>query len=106
MYLLDRYFYNSLNHLLTVSNEPMRTSCWLYACSHINEKTTYTDPRLAFAEELKDSPMDFRQRFDGNTSAMHVLLGRDLTGKYAIVTGANSGIGESPVRIYTGVANQ
>lgn len=60
---------------------------------HINKKTTFTDPRLAFAEPLKTSPKDFRQKFDGNSTALQVLNGRDLTGKYAIVTGASGGIG-------------
>ena len=74
--------------------------------SHLNHKTTYTDPRLAFAEETggrskghssksqggKNS--EVKQRFDGGSTAMQVLLGRDLSGQYAIVTGANSGIGK------------
>lgn len=61
--------------------------------SHINQKTTYTDPRLAFAEEVKDTPLDFRQKFDGSSTALQILHGRDLTGKYVLITGANSGIG-------------
>ncbi|VDI74389.1 WW domain-containing oxidoreductase [Mytilus galloprovincialis] len=60
---------------------------------HINKKTCFTDPRLAFAEPLKTSPKDFRQKFDGNSSALQILNGRDLTGKYAIITGASDGIG-------------
>lgn len=56
-------------------------------------RTTYTDPRLAFAIEEKDHPDDFRQRFDGSSTALQVLHGRDLSGKVAIVTGANTGIG-------------
>lgn len=61
--------------------------------SHINKKTTYTDPRLAFAEDEKKTPFDFKQKFDGNSTALQVTQGKDLSGKYAIVTGANSGIG-------------
>ena len=66
--------------------------------SHINKKTTYTDPRLAFAlEDKADNTRNkqdgIKQRFDGATYAMTVLQGRDLSGHYAIVTGANSGIG-------------
>ncbi|XP_022286339.2 WW domain-containing oxidoreductase-like [Crassostrea virginica] len=60
---------------------------------HINKKTTYTDPRLAFAEDEKKTPFDFKQKFDGNSTALQVTQGKDLSGKYAIVTGANSGIG-------------
>lgn len=62
--------------------------------SHINHKTTYTDPRLAFAVEDKDFPTDIRQRFDCSTLALQILHGRDLGGKVAIVTGANCGIGK------------
>ncbi len=58
-----------------------------------NGRTTYTDPRLAFAIEEKEHPGDFRQRFDGSSTALQVLHGRDLSGKIAIVTGANTGIG-------------
>jgi len=62
--------------------------------SHVSEKTTYTDPRLAFAVDAKqENDKTVRQRFDGSSTALHVLQGRDLSGKYAIVTGANSGIG-------------
>lgn len=31
---------------------------------HENHRTTYTDPRLAFAQEEKESAFSFRQRFD------------------------------------------
>lgn len=61
---------------------------------HTNERVTYADPRLAFAKEVKDSPMDLRQRFDSSTTALQVLHGVDLSGKVAIITGANVGIGE------------
>ena len=66
--------------------------------SHINKKTTFTDPRLAFAVEDREdehqTTKTIKQRFDGATYAMTVLMGRDLTNSYAIVTGANTGIGE------------
>lgn len=60
---------------------------------HENRRTTYTDPRLAFAIEEKDHPNDFRQRFDASSTALQVLHGRDLSGQTAIITGANTGIG-------------
>lgn len=66
--------------------------------SHINKKTTYTDPRLAFATEEKETPNDFRQQFDPSSTALQVLHGRDLSGKVAIVTGANEGIGYETTR--------
>lgn len=59
----------------------------------ISGKTTYTDPRLAFAVEEKDDPMDIRQRFDASTTAMQILHGMDLSGKIVLVTGGTSGIG-------------
>lgn len=64
-----------------------------YFSSHVNQKTTLTDPRLAFAETVKEDITTFRQKFDGNSTALEVLQGRDLTGQYVVVTGANSGIG-------------
>ncbi|VEN49787.1 unnamed protein product [Callosobruchus maculatus] len=60
---------------------------------HDNRRTTYTDPRLAFAVEEKEHVNDYRQRFDASSTALQVLHGRDLSGKVAIVTGANTGIG-------------
>ena len=49
---------------------------------NINKRTTFTDPRLAFAKEIagqKDTN-SFRQKHDAGSSAGHVLHGRDLTG--------------------------
>ena len=70
----------------------------VYFVDHVNKKTTYTDPRLAFAEEVKDSPLDFRQKFDASSTALQVLMGRDLSGRYALITGANCGIGYETAR--------
>ncbi|XP_067396228.1 WW domain-containing oxidoreductase isoform X9 [Emydura macquarii macquarii] len=65
----------------------------VYFVDHINKRTTYLDPRLAFTVE--DNPMKTtsRQRYDGNSTAMEILQGRDLSEKVVIITGANSGIG-------------
>lgn len=60
---------------------------------HTNRTTTYTDPRLAFATEYREMSQPLRQRFDGSSTAMAVLHGRDLRNKVALVTGANTGIG-------------
>ncbi|XP_058011150.1 WW domain-containing oxidoreductase isoform X4 [Ahaetulla prasina] len=48
---------------------------------------------MAFTVE--DNPMktNMKQKYDGNTTAMEVLEGRDLSGKVIIITGANAGIG-------------
>ncbi|KAJ8721338.1 hypothetical protein PYW07_002113 [Mythimna separata] len=54
---------------------------------------TYVDPRLAFATDAKEHVHDFRQRFDASSTAFQVLHGVDLSGKYALVTGSNAGIG-------------
>ncbi|XP_064456754.1 WW domain-containing oxidoreductase-like [Ornithodoros turicata] len=53
-------------------------------------RTTSTDPRLAFPVEQSGA---IRQRFDGSSTAMHVLHGLDLSGRIAVITGANTGIG-------------
>lgn len=61
---------------------------------HENQRTTFTDPRLAFAiEEVPHTVGDVRQRFDASSNALQILHGRDLTGKLAVITGANCGIG-------------
>ena len=48
---------------------------------NINKRTTFTDPRLAFAKEIssKEDP-GFRQKHDASSSASQVLHGMDLTG--------------------------
>lgn len=66
-----------------------------FFCSHVSKRTTYTDPRLAFAVDLNKKKEPFRQRFDASSTTDQVLQGTDLTGKVVIVTGASSGIGES-----------
>jgi len=71
----------------------------IYYVDHVNNKTTYTDPRLAFAVEDRGGCNETaKQRYDGSSSAQQVLLGRDLTGKYAIVTGSDKGIGFETAR--------
>jgi len=61
--------------------------------NHDEHKTTYIDPRLAFAKECQSNRGldDFRQRFDASSNASQVLHGQDLSGKIAVVTGANYG---------------
>lgn len=62
---------------------------------HLNCTTTYTDPRLAFAVEYRDSSQSVRQRFDAGSSALSVLHGKDLRNKVALITGSNTGIGKA-----------
>ncbi|KAL5277107.1 WWOX family protein [Megaselia abdita] len=60
---------------------------------------TFTDPRLAFASEIPTKNIsDVRQRFDSGTTALQVLHGLDLSGKVAVVTGSNVGIGFETAR--------
>lgn len=64
-----------------------------FLCSHINKRTTYLDPRLAFTVDDNPTKPTTRQRYDSSTTAMEILQGRDFSGKVVVVTGANSGIG-------------
>ena len=73
----------------------MFETVYICCCSHVNKKTTFTDPRLAFAtEEVDKKNVEIKQKFDASSSALQVLMGRDLSKIHAIVTGANSGIGK------------
>ncbi|XP_051703271.2 WW domain-containing oxidoreductase isoform X2 [Oryctolagus cuniculus] len=65
----------------------------VFFVDHINKRTTYLDPRLAFTVDDNPTKPTARQRYDGSTTAMEILQGRDFTGKVVVVTGANSGIG-------------
>uniref|UniRef100_A0ABM5EU69 WW domain-containing oxidoreductase n=1 Tax=Pogona vitticeps TaxID=103695 RepID=A0ABM5EU69_9SAUR len=65
----------------------------VYFVDHINKRTTYLDPRLAFTVEDSPAKPSAKQKYDGSTTAMEILQGRDMSGKTVIVTGANSGIG-------------
>lgn len=64
----------------------------LYVQKETGDKT-YIDPRLAFAKEEKKHVHDFRQKYDGSSTAFQILHGVDLSGKCALITGSNSGIG-------------
>ncbi|QQP53460.1 Uncharacterized protein FKW44_005961 [Caligus rogercresseyi] len=72
--------------------------------NHQLGKTSFIDPRLAFACEVSESNAsfheNFRQRFDASSSAMQVLVGSDLTGMVFLVTGGNSGIGFETARTF------
>lgn len=72
---------------------------FVFFCSHINKRTTYLDPRLAFTVEDNPVKPTTRQKYDGNSTAMEILQGRDLSGKVVIITGANSGIGRLMLHI-------
>ena len=69
----------------------MVESCLISVNSSMNRHTTYVDPRLALTFTKNK---EHKKRLDGYSTAMHVLNGEDLTGKVAMVTGANSGIGQ------------
>lgn len=38
----------------------------------LNKKTTFTDPRLAFAKETVSASTTFRQKFDSGSTALQV----------------------------------
>lgn len=79
--------------------------------SHIEKKSSYIDPRLAYSKKSNikkelltvnsnsGGNMNGRVRvvdsyvFDETSTASDLLRGRDLSGSYAIVTGANRGVG-------------
>ncbi|XP_055000977.1 WW domain-containing oxidoreductase isoform X2 [Sorex araneus] len=66
----------------------------VFFVDHINKRTTYLDPRLAFTVDDSPAKPSIRQKYDGSTTAMEILQGRDLSGRVVVVTGANSGIAQ------------
>ncbi len=61
---------------------------------HVREKTSFTDPRLAFAKIEKHVEIDLKRfPIDNTTIATNLLNDRDLTNTTAIITGANKGLG-------------
>ncbi|RNA38788.1 WW domain-containing oxidoreductase, partial [Brachionus plicatilis] len=56
----------------------------------INNVSSYTDPRLAFARNENQMKTFY---FDENSTALDLIKNRDLSGKFAIVVGANRGVG-------------
>ncbi|XP_052321867.1 WW domain-containing oxidoreductase [Oncorhynchus nerka] len=62
----------------------------VFYVDHINKRKTYFDPRQAFTvEDVLVKP----KRYDGNTAALEILQGRDLSDRVVLITGGNSGIG-------------
>ncbi|XP_077566838.1 WW domain-containing oxidoreductase [Stigmatopora nigra] len=64
---------------------------------HINKRSTYFDPRQVFTV---DDVMVKPKRYDGNSSALEILQGRDLSDKVVLITGGNSGIGFETARSF------
>lgn len=69
---------------------------------NIHQKTSYTDPRLAFCKSKRKSkmnnPTSQMQYVDVNSTALDLIRDRDLTGLRAIVTGGTNGVGLEVVK--------
>ncbi|XP_018022712.1 WW domain-containing oxidoreductase isoform X4 [Hyalella azteca] len=63
-----------------------------------SQRSTYVDPRLAFATEETSGLHNLRQRYDASSTGLQILHGQNLSGLKAIVTGANCGIGFETAR--------
>ena len=59
--------------------------------SELNKRDTTVDPRPAFAQDA--TTRDTTTHYGHQSNALQILYGSDLSGKVAIVTGANTGIG-------------
>ena len=90
--------------------------------SHLNKKTSYTDPRLAFykapsSEMRRSNSSKDSGSFSGHMStrayvkaerpvideystASQIVQNKDLSGQCAIVTGANKGVGKCIKRVF------
>ena len=67
----------------------------------MNKQTSSTDPRLAFARsihEKKFAAMSKTNAINEFSTALDILKGNNLSGKFAIVTGGNRGVGYEIVR--------
>lgn len=53
---------------------PICTDLPVLTRSHMSKKTTFTDPRLAFAVEEKEDGTDVHQQFDSSSTALQVTM--------------------------------
>ncbi|NXF20244.1 WWOX oxidoreductase, partial [Rhodinocichla rosea] len=66
----------------------------LYSSKNVfHQGVSLAQKEASLVLSLPVSPNPTEQKYDGNSTAMEILQGRDLSGKVAIITGANSGIG-------------
>ena len=89
--------------LFQITTKKRHYKCVLlsFLLSNIHQKTSYTDPRLAFCKNKSKSKSKMNdptsmQYVNANSAALDLIRDRDLTGLRAIVTGGTNGVGEEP----------